>query len=381
MKRLMKKLFRPLKKKATDKQGFTLLEILVVLTIMGFLIAMVAPRLAGISGGAVDTVCDTNQNRMMTYMSSYFEQTNKFPNKLTNLVDRMDGGDDLTAARYQIPAVSDGDPDNGPETLALEFNDRNHFHIHYLSDDEQKELRDMGISTIFNLNAYDVLDDTGTVNTDYVQSGDEDYADVADRSPAMEEVELAVDDDGTDGYDNVIAVAMVGMGVNADGGSTWQGSLTERNWGEPEFLGRIVFGMGPECGLITSGIIGNAAHCPGGLQNADNATYNDYNLVLPRLAATADIMNTGTLPTEWTGVDLSAIAAVSYDDDPGDGYDIDENDDNLRYRTFDISEAQEGWQYATQCPEGHMYPEDDGEFWGIDLDGGNTLNTLGTTTP
>ncbi len=46
-----------------NQKGFTLLEILVVLTIMGFLIAMVAPRLAGISGDAVDTVCDTNQNQ------------------------------------------------------------------------------------------------------------------------------------------------------------------------------------------------------------------------------------------------------------------------------------------------------------------------------
>lgn len=69
-------------KKVNSQKGFTLLEILVVLTIMGFLIAMVAPRLAGISGSAVDTVCDTNQNRMVTYMSSFFEKTNRYPNKL-----------------------------------------------------------------------------------------------------------------------------------------------------------------------------------------------------------------------------------------------------------------------------------------------------------
>ena len=359
-------------KRMTRNQGFTLLEILVVLTIMGFLIAMVAPRLAGISGDAVDTVCDTNQNRMVTYMSSYFEKTSNFPNKLTNLVDRSDGGTDFTAATYQIPAVSDGDPDNGPETLAAEFYKRNHFYIHYLSDDEQKELKDMGISTIFNLNAYDGLeDDAVTVKTDYVQSGDVDYEAVTGRSPAMEEVKLAVDDDDSGDYDNVIAVAMVGMG--ADDSGTWQGSDTERGWGEPDFLGRIVFGMGPECGLITSGIIGNAAHCPGGLQNADNVTYNDYNLVLPRLAATVDAM---AAPTAWTSIDLSDVQALSYDDDPSgdDGtYVVADNDDNLRYRTFDINEPQEGWQYATQCPEGHMYPEDDGEFWAIDLTGDGNI--------
>ncbi len=59
------------KKTINGQQGFTLLEILVVLTIMGFLIAMVAPRLAGISSSAVDTVCDSNQNRMVTMMSCF----------------------------------------------------------------------------------------------------------------------------------------------------------------------------------------------------------------------------------------------------------------------------------------------------------------------
>ena len=67
---MIKKNFKEFKK-VNSQKGFTLLEILVVLTIMGFLIAMVAPRLAGIGNSAVDTVCDTNQNRMVTYMSSY----------------------------------------------------------------------------------------------------------------------------------------------------------------------------------------------------------------------------------------------------------------------------------------------------------------------
>ena len=102
-----------------NEKGFTLLEILVVLTIMGFLIAMVAPRLAGISGGAVDTVCDSNQNRMITYMSSYFEQTNRFPNKLTNLVNE----DTATAPNYFIPEISNQDPDDGAETFAKELDD------------------------------------------------------------------------------------------------------------------------------------------------------------------------------------------------------------------------------------------------------------------
>ncbi|WP_300672534.1 type II secretion system protein [Desulfoluna sp.] len=348
-------------KKSQD--GFTLLEILVVLTIMGFLIAMVAPRLAGISGGAVDTVCDSNQNRMVTYMSSFFEQTNRFPNKLTNLVIEDGIIAAGTAGKYQIPMTSDQDPENGAEVLAAEFYERNHFHIHVLNDDEAKELKKMGIVKVFNLNDYSGQNDAGDDFT-----GDETTNDIAndlvlaaDRKPVMESVTVKED----------LGVAMVGCGI-ADANFVAT-NKTERGWGEPEFIGRIVLGMGPECSLITSGIIGNAAHCPGGIQNTDNCTYNDYSLVLPRLEATAARMSDATIgavfipmdgDTDESGIQISCL---SYDDAPTSGYDYVGNTENFRYRQFTIDEAQEAWQFATQCPEGHMYPEDDGEFWGIDF--------------
>lgn len=356
------------------QQGFTLLEILVVLTIMGFLIAMVAPRLAGISGGAVDTVCDSNQNRMVSYLGAYFEKTNRFPDKLTNLVEELDNAAAPGGETYQIPAVSDDDPENGPETLASDFFSRNHFRIHYLSTGEVAELKSMGIVNLFNLNAYDGLNEAGAVKTDYTQADGLTYVAPTNAAPTMEMVTL-----NTDVAALQLAVAMVGMGKDA--GDVWQASAVERGWGEPDFLGRIVLGMGPESGLVTSGIIANAAHCPGGIQNADNVTYNDYNVVLPRLAATAGLIVDGVAElatagwTSQTAATLAELAAIAYDDAPtATAYDIAANDDNYRYRTFDITVAQESYQYATQCPEGHMYPEDDGEFWGISLDGDSTLD-------
>lgn len=372
-------MLKKMRKKMQSQQGFTLLEILVVLTIMGFLIAMVAPRLAGISGDAVDTVCDTNQNRMVTYMSSFFEKTSRFPNKLTNLVE------ETGANAYQIPAVSDGDPDNGPETLAAEFNERNHFAIHYLNDDEAAELKGMGIVALLNLNAYDAyLEDGSAIKSDYDETAatgpnDADLAASVTKAPTMEKVTLP-----TDTATTPFAVAMIGIGV--DDAGTWQANTdTERGWGEPDGFGRIVLGMGPECSLVTSGIVSNAAHCPGGIQNADNATYNDYNLVLPRLAATAERIDGTATPFSTIDGDNTTdgvqVAAVAYDDAPGADYDYVTNDDNLRYRQFTISEGQESWQYATQCPEGHMYPEDDGEFWGVDFnptaaDGGPSAGAI-----
>lgn len=353
-------------KKANTQKGFTLLEILVVLTIMGFLIAMVAPKLAGISGGAVDTVCDTNQNRMVTYMASYFEKTNRMPNNLTNLVE------ETAADTYQIPAVSDDDPDNGPETLSSELHGRNHFVIHYLDDAEALELKNMGIVGLLNLNAYDAYTEDGlAIKTGYdgtaaTGPNDVDLATTVAKAPSMEEVTVS-----TDTATTPFAVAMIGCG-SPDNTTTpaMVTGQTERGWGEPDWFGRIVLGMGPECSLITSGIIGNAAHCPGGIQNADNVTFNDYLLVLPRLAATSERMSGGitNVTDKDTGTDGIQVGAVSYDEEPTADYDYATNADNFRVRTYTLDEAQEGWQYATQCPEGHMYPEDDGEFWGIDVD-------------
>jgi prepilin-type N-terminal cleavage/methylation domain-containing protein len=342
MKRFFKRLFAPLKKKIKANQGFTLLEILVVLTIMGFLIAMVAPRLAGVSSGAVDQVCDSNQSRMVSMMSSFFEKTNRFPSKMTNLVVQ-------NSATYELPTISDNDPDNGAETLALELNDRNKFKIHILDGDEATELKKLGIARLFNLNSYD---HSAVLTTD--------------QRPFMNEVTP----------DAAVGVAMVGMGWN---GTAWVTEADERGWGEPDWIGRIAVGFGPENTLVTSGLIANAAHCPGGIQNADNVTYNDYIMILPRLQATIDRLDTdsdGTVSiAEATAAgfgaaaDINALQVMAYNDEPSAPYVIATNTANLKNRTVNIATAQESWQYATMCPEGHKFPADDEEFWGINLDG------------
>ena len=339
---------KKLAKKMKQSAGFTLLEILVVLTIMGFLIAMVAPRLAGISGGAVDTVCDSNQNRMTTMMSGYFEKTNRFPTNMLNIVAE----DTATAPNYFLPTVSDDDPQNGPETLASEMQDRNKLAVHILNTAEANELRNMGITHIINLNSYD---NNGIA--------------AADRAAANRREAVGAG----------VGVAMVGMG--ADGPAAALAIDTEeRGWNQADWFGRIVLGFGPENGLITSGMVANAAHCPGGIQNTDNVTYNEYNLVLPRLEATVerfDIDATAGTHAGITGLTASTvtadgeinITAVAYDSLAAAAYSITGNADNLKVRTFNIGEAQERWMYATMCPEGHKFPAESTEFWGIDIAG------------
>lgn len=369
---------KPKKKTLSNAKGFTLLEILVVLTVMGFLIAMVAPRLAGISNSAVDTVCDTNQNRTIQMAAAYFEKTGKFPNKLTNLV--VTEGVDATAANntYYTPSVSDDDPDNGQETLSSEFDERVKPTIHVLSSDEVDELADMGITKVFNLNSYDNFTTDGDKHN--LDGGSTKVATVA---PPMLEVTLA----------EGMGVMMSGIGVTTGNDfKIYEGGVELSGYGEAEFLGRIVFGFGPENGLITSGLITNAAHCPGGIQNSDNITYNDYNLVVPRLQATVDREEGMSLPILTDAADAvsntqyiaygyaedysNSTVSSTYNTDTGVHAADSISAAGVKARTLNFT-AQELYKFATMCPEGHMYPADDSDFWAVDL---NATGGTGSVT-
>jgi prepilin-type N-terminal cleavage/methylation domain-containing protein len=335
----------------SNNKGFTLLEILVVLTIMGFLIAMVAPRLGGVSSSAVDTVCDSNQSRTIQMVGAYFEKTNRFPDKLTNLVV-------ANGATWEIPTVSDDNPENGKETLSSEFDNRVNPAIHHLSAAEVAELKGMGVVNVFNLNSYD--------NSSVA---------VVDQGTPMAKVSLTA-----------------GQGVMMSGGMGAVDAATDiavaatdlTGLGEAEFVGRIVMGLGPESGLVTSGLVTNAAHCPGGLQNSDNVSYNDYNIVLPRLAAT--VARTTGITDRATEVDGTQFVGYAYTEDfAATGNQaatvaattgaITNVPANMKVRMFDYV-AQEPHQYATMCPEGHMFPADDTDFWAVDFDATNgvTIN-------
>ena len=323
------------KMKKSAQRGFTVLEILVVITIMGFLIAMVAPRLAGIADGAIDNICDTNQNRMVGYVAQYFEKANRYPTDLTNLINQ-DG------TSYGLPATSNQNPGDGAEVFAAEFMERMQLQAHVVNADELAQMMDLGIGSVFNLNDY-----SGQTPTD--------------AQPVMDPVALNAAPAG-------FSVAMIGMGHN---GTDWVAATAERDaLGEPDWFGRIVLGFSAESGLIKDGIIANAAHCPGGLQNADNATYNDYNIVLPRLEATTERMVDGS-GDNATGVGATNgdLVAVGYgeDDTLAASYDVGTNSSDFKVRTFNILEAQESWQFATVCPEGHMYPADDADAWAVDI--------------
>jgi prepilin-type N-terminal cleavage/methylation domain-containing protein len=306
-----------------NQQGFTLMELLVVVVILGFLIGMVAPRLGSIiDDSVIDTVCDTNNKGARYFTKLYYDKNGGLPNELESLVNE-------TSTGFAIPETSDGDPTNGAESLADEFVERNNPVLHILNTDEADELKALGISQIRYLNDHDGSDGQTFAAT----------------SNPLRKVNVA---DG-------VAVAMLGMGSEGTGdeaiGAT--AAVGIESWddvtadtyptGNPYWIGRIFLGIGKHSSLVTGGYIQAAALCPGGLQNDQNITYNHYGVIIPRLQATVDRMDTSVADQTFEFINA---------DDTSNGEIIE----------FTM-EAQEAWQFDATCPEGHKWPDNDNDYW------------------
>lgn len=294
------------------QSGFTLMELLVVLVIMGFLLGMVVPRLGSVADSAVDTVCDSNNKGVRYFTKLFLDEKGRLPSSLTSLVVYNANATSWETDYDGTELMSDGDPSNEAEYFAEDFVIRNGITMHQLTSDEATELRKLGIASVL-----------------YLQG----------ENRAMEKVTVATD----------VRVAMAG---------TIATSFDANNFpaGNPFWYGRILLGLGNESELVTGGYVQAAALCPGGLQQKDNVTYNNYVIVLPRLEATVEALGTWVEDATFTaqGAEGAATAIGSTS-----GLTV---DSTLEEREFTI-EAQEKWEFDFSCPEGHKWPDNDNDSW------------------
>ena len=322
--------------KIRNEKGFTLMELLVVVVILGFLIGMVAPRLASIIDDTViDNICDSNNKGARYFTKMYYDKTAQLPNEMVSLVNRTG------ASSFGIPLTEAADSQNLPETLAAEFVERNTPVLHLLNQSEAEELRSMGITQIRYLNDRDGSGHATDTPSQTAQT-------IPDATRPYEKVTVTTG----------AAVAMVGMGSEGQSGqeisataassiNTWT-DATSGTYpaGNPNWVGRIILGLGKHCSLVTEGYIQAAALCPGGIQNADNVTFNNYCIIVPRLQSTVDRMDASVADQDFTFVNA---------------------DDETNGESMDVTiEAQAAWQFDATCPEGHKWPDNDNDYWVID---------------
>ncbi len=302
--------------------GFTLLEMIVVLVIMGFMVAMIAPRFSTVGQEAVDTVCDTNNRGVRFALGRYqMRHYDGLPNNVISLVNQT------AASTYVIPA--NGGTAEAPKSLADEFVERNTPMLHILSSGEADEL----------INAYGI-------DTALIWNNANDVTLHAGATPMQ-----AVTINPLGG----MPVAMVGAGYNG----SWQlnaafpvGTSVSNGkpHGNPYWLYRIMLGLGPDNSLVEENLLEGAALCPGGIQNAAVVDYNYYVMIVPRLAATVTRLAGSGLPTK---IQIQAI---------GEGEEA--SGATGQKKEVLVNAKQDPWAYDATCPEGHKWPETE-EFWSV----------------
>jgi type II secretory pathway pseudopilin PulG len=313
--------------------------------IMGFLLAMIAPRFAGIFGDSEDTICDTNIKTTRQYLAGFEMSNNRLPNNLINLVNNG------STTGYAGPCEEDPMTD-GLETFTTAILERITLGNHNIDANEAIELGKMGISTVLNWNNEGDASDGATVKTDIFGAATPDIT--GDMQSSMEKVEVA----------SGMKMLMIGGG---NAGTTWydvyqpsQGaypytaSVVGAQAGDFRWFNRIILGVGPDCELVTSGYCQAAGICPSYERGASQSTaWGYYCMVLPRMQATIDQMEaTGstaagqmrTITVEAAG-DEAAANPQQIEVDLLASYD--------KIAEFDVF-----------CPEGHLWPEL-AEMWEI----------------
>ncbi|MBM9536571.1 type II secretion system protein [Desulfobulbus alkaliphilus] len=310
----------------TGQGGYSLVEVLVVLAILGFLIAMTSPRLAGTIARGLEITTRTNMARLGNFLTHELQQNRRYPTGMINIVS-VDGAD----GSYHKPMVSDQDPGTGPEVLSERMDRRHGLRIHYLDAAEAEELRQLGVLYVFNLNSpYD--------------------RDVAVGMPRMQPVEVGV------------AVLMTGGGFAADG--TFDLAAEEADRAHPQHLFRMLFGLGTETSLVRDGMVFNAPTCPESGLRPINYGWQYYSLVLPRLAATSarleevDPLGSGGQVTAYAVSGRHEAAALQ----------------TVMRRTVQVYQPQRRGFFSVMDAEGGMWTRDEPPTWGIDINGNGAID-------
>lgn len=387
-------------KKRSFRSGFTLVEILVVLVIMGFLVAMVAPKLAGVVNDAVDTTSDGGHKSLANIMQDYAVKNGVLPAGLTNMVYILNdfNATATSAQTAAIPAPTNKLSADGIEDLSIEFDQRVLPTLHYANKAETKEMmQKLGMRTVSmyattgaagavqlgagNKNAwgqlsFSVMPQTGIDGTlkekgeweglftsptdlgvDYfpvmmvgIGMDGAGTAHVAHTAPSLtvDASTAAVTEDSAAPVTVVSATATYG----GNDGNTFA------KIGDARTIGRIVMGLNNGNGLVQAGLLEEAG--VSAKQSQDKMyKWGNYLVLLPRLQASIDRFaaeatingkNTSTTDTK-KGLTVAAIG-------------LDENGKLIKRTPGDPSSGYNGVNLEPQGVENVMIIDPEGKTWG-----------------
>lgn len=315
----------------SPQDGFTLLEILVALAIIGFLLAMISPRLGGTGQKAAQTLTHANMGRLLALITYSLQKDGRYPTGLINIVS-VDGSN-----TYHKPMVSDGNPDTGFEILNDKLDSRHRLFIHYLSAAEAAELRELGVMHVYNFNS------------------PHDRSIPTHASP-MQKAPTGVG----------VPVLMTAGGAASGAAPITAETAAEADRAHPDDMFRILLGLGAESSLVTSGQIQGAATSPESTQAPVNHEWRWYGLLLPRLKATEKRLRADNPLGMATNGTVTAYAVNGAHDAAALT--------KVTSRTVDAYKAQHPAFFAVLDSEGVVDPTVDMTGWGVDFNADGDIN-------
>ncbi len=356
------------KKVTGTRSGFTLIEILVVLVIMGFLVAMVAPKLSGIVNTAVDTTCDTNQERLRKVLNVYVNQNNALPGGLIDLVKYHTNP--LVAANVALPLGDDNDK-SAKEWLSNEMVTRMKPKVHFLNTSEAEELVSYGLKQVRILAK---VADAAALGLTKGDAEEANYTEANVQFPVQQNLPVFMIGVGDSDQDGAFAAGEFADGnlITVDANSVVtetntttsiydaaydgttvniQGAITDFvRFDEGKMLGRIVMGVSNFGTLVQDGLLDEAGVCPGAVQRADHHKWGNYLAILPRLASTMELLK----DVDGDGND-AIVQYIALDAETGteaDGVKIIGRTPNTGFSKFGKDALSD---ITTACPEGHVW--------------------------
>ncbi len=277
------------------KRGaFTLVELLVVIVIMGFLASLVAPKLAGFAEEASCGSCQTNQERLQKYVMMHVYQNNELPSGLTNMVISNNPGDVAIRVRPE-----DGNKRNGAEEVSKEFYKRFKPILHYINATEADELEDLGIAEVYDLaKTSDGSGEKPDAENNIVERNVR--RDVADKlGMLMIGLGCSTVDSNETNYSSgeqykftastsSLELEAPSVALNATDGTTTESNSDKwMRMEEGKFIGRLVLGVGDATfELVKSEMLDSAGTCPDQILSRNQYSWGNYLLIVPRLEET-----------------------------------------------------------------------------------------------
>jgi hypothetical protein len=355
--------------KHLGERAFTALELLIVLVIIGFFVAMLAPKLEDMFDDATIKISDTNKKRTTRFERMWqVERGNgmnkysaKVGNNFTNIIAYYTGGGHGSSlTQWLFPSVAEeNQPQDGAEELAFSFMNRLKVYRHLLNDEEVAELHDMGLTHIFTL-----------------KSEEDPWGGGFSPSAKLERQEVR----------SGMRVLMIGAGRWASGG--WWNCEADENWtvggawgsrvesyvepdrsgstdippyedgiAYPNLMYRMLVAVGEDCDLVKDGVVINEGRSPDAMAQEEHYTFANYVVVLPRLRSTvedlcsSDAQNRSSCPKR--------IVAVR---------DVDGDVEEKEWLVADplLHSAQDPEDYMVLSPEGFKMLDLIEELWIVD---------------